>query len=184
MVNALSIFYQFGSVADILIQWEYMGFFDFVLPFLLIFAVVFGILTQMKVFGDSKGVHVIIAFILGMLSIRAEFFRAFLSEMAPRLGVGLTVLLATLILIGLFTPKGAHKTILWILFGVGAVILIIILNQLYGIFGFRGNFGTFAGGDAISWIVMGVIFIGVIVAIVVSKGTTSTKDKFAALFGD
>lgn len=160
----------FGSIADILFQWEYMGFFEFVLPFLLIFSVVFGVLSYMRIFSDNKGIHAIIAIILGLLSIRAGFFRLFLAEITPRLGVGLTVLLVALILIGLFVQDQSKKTIGWILLGIAAVIFIIIIGQMYNIFSdFGGGLG-FNSPETMGWIIMLGLLIVIIVVVAVGSG--------------
>ncbi|MBU0466434.1 MAG: hypothetical protein KJ718_03360 [Nanoarchaeota archaeon] len=164
-----------GSIADILFQWENIGFFDLILPFLLVFAIVFGILSYMNIFGSNRAVHVIIALILGLLSIRAQFFSAFLAEIAPRLGVGLTILLAILILIGLFTPEEHSKTISWVLMGIAAVILIVILSQLYNVFGyFTGGLG-FTSSELIGWITMIVLLVAILIIVVVASQKGKSK---------
>ncbi len=173
----------FGSIADILLQWEKIGFFQFILPFLLIFAVVFGILSYMKIFGDNKAIHVIIALILGLLAIRAGFFSAFLAEMAPRLGVGLTILLAILILIGLFVPEGQQKTIGWILMAVAVIILIVILSQLYDIFGyFSGSLG-YTSSELIGWVTMIALLIAIVIAAVVASQRDKSSSESSKLLG-
>ena len=68
------------------------------LPFLLVFAVVFGILIQMNIFGKNRGINVIIALVIGFLAVRSPFFTQFYSEIFPRLGVGIVILLSILIL--------------------------------------------------------------------------------------
>ena len=118
-----------GTLQDALYQLETLGFFDFVLPFLLVFATIFGILSFTKVFKDQKAVNIIVAIILGLLSIRLPFFSMFLTELSPRLGLGLVILLSLLILIGMFIPKGYHDIISWILLAVGAITFVIILLQ-------------------------------------------------------
>ena len=60
-------FMQF-NIYDLLNQWESIGVFDYLLPFLLIFAVVFAILETTKVLGEQKGIHK-----LAVLSIEDEF---------------------------------------------------------------------------------------------------------------
>ena len=120
-----------GSIIDILFQLENLGFFDFILPFLLMFAVVYGILQYMKIFGEDKAVHIIIAVALGLIAIRLPFYSQFLTEISPRLAIGLIVLLALLILVGMFVPNQSRGTLGWILFAVGAVIFIIIATQTF-----------------------------------------------------
>ncbi len=166
----------FGSIADILIQWEYLGFFQFVLPFLLVFAVVFGILSYMNIFGSNKGIHAIVAIVLGLLSIRAGFFSAFLAEIAPRLGVGLTILLAILILIGLFVPQDSTKTVGWVLMGVAGLIVIVILSQLYNVFGFfTGAFGL-TSSEIIGYIVMIALVVAIIVIVTIKPKESTNQN--------
>ena len=165
-----------GSFADILFQWEFIGVFDFILPLLLIFAVVYGILSQMHIFKESRGINVIIALVLGLLAIRFRFFTDFLAEIAPRLGVGLVIILTLIILIGLFTPEGWGGIFGLILMGVGGVIFIIIVAQTFDVFGSLG-FGGAGSNDLIAYVVLVVLLIGVIVAVAAGGKTEPTDSK-------
>ena len=168
IANFGGLFLQFGSIIDVLFQLENLGFFAFVLPFLLVFAIIYGILQAVHIFGDNKAVHIIIGVVLGLMSIRLPFFADFLTEVTPRLGVGLTILLVLLILVGLFTPKKSTSAILWILFAVGAIIAIVVIVQTSNVLGYLG-IGAFSS-EIIGWIVMIAVLIGVIVAVVAGKG--------------
>src|SRR3989344_436567 len=96
----------YSSLQDIFYQWEYMGVFDYILPFLLVFAVVFGILSSTKFLGKNNAVYVIIAIVIGLLALRWQFFfSTFLAEIFPRLGIGLAVILTLLILVGMFIAE-------------------------------------------------------------------------------
>lgn len=177
------------SVQDFLYQLESAGIFDFLLPFLLIFAVVFGILMQMKIFSGSKGVNVIIALVIGMLSVRFNFFNQFYAEIFPRLGVGITVVLAILILLGIFIPQQHRAYWFWGLAGIALVIAIVVLYQTFSVLGWVG-YGYF--GDAtIGWIVFGLLIASLIIAVAASSGggnssnTMPLKDLiWNGLFGD
>ncbi len=46
----ISLAWYGGAIGDVLSSWEQAGFFSYLLPFLLIFALVFGILTQIQLF--------------------------------------------------------------------------------------------------------------------------------------
>jgi len=53
---------------------EGWGVFDILLPFLLVFAIVFAVLEKIKMFGDDKkNIHVVIALILGVMFIGPHF---------------------------------------------------------------------------------------------------------------
>lgn len=157
----------FGSMADILFQWENMGVFTFALPFLLVFVIVYGILTSTKFFGDNKGVYVIIALVIGLMALRYDdFFSAFLSELFPRLGVGLAILLTVLILVGIFIGENDHY---WrfILIAIGGVIAIAVLWQSAEVMGW--DWTSSYGSEGVGWILFGVLMIGAIIAVVVSN---------------
>ena len=117
------------DIGTILLQWQSAGIFEYILPFLLIFAVVFGILEAAKIgFTKERKLNVIIALVVGLLSVgytsRMNFsVGQFLSEIFPRLGVGLAVLLVILILVGVFIRDDDQKYWMW---GLGALSLIHI----------------------------------------------------------
>ncbi len=176
----------FGSFADILFQWEALGLFDFILPFLLIFAVVFGILSQMKIFNENRGINVIIAIALGLLASRFTLYTDFLNIISPRLGIGLVVILAILLLAGMFTPKGSRGIVGYVLMGVGVVIFIIIIAQTFNILNFGYGLAGFSTGDLAGYILLIVLLIGVIVTVAATSGKKSeskVKDAIEALFG-
>lgn len=160
----------FGSLGDIFFQWETLGVFDFILPFLLVFVIVFGILESTRFFSDHKGVHIIIALVIGLMSLRYQYFLStFLSELFPRIGIGIAIILGLLLLIGIFIGK---KDDYWryILMGVGAVIFIVILWQTADRLGWAW-LGT-VGDDSVGFIILAVILIGAIIAV-----SASTRDK-------
>lgn len=164
----------YGSIADVLYQWEYLGVYDFILPFLLVFAIVFGILSSTKFLGDdNRGVYVIISVVIGLISLRYQyFFSAFISELFPRLGIGLAIILSVLILVGLFIAKDDSRYWGYGLAALGGVIAIIIIFQTFDRLGY-GYYGVM-GSDFVGWIVLGVLIIGVIIAVGAS-GKESTR---------
>jgi len=122
-------FMQYGgfTIRDVLNQWEAVGVFDFILPFLLIFAVIFGALTTTRVLGGHKGVNLIIALVIALMALRLGFVQIFFTELFPRFGVGLAILIVVVILAALFIPD-QHKKGWAIGFSIaGAVIGIAVL---------------------------------------------------------
>ena len=172
-----------GSIGDILFKWEALGVYDFILPFLLVFAIVYGILSSIKIFGDNaRGIHVIIAVVIGLLSLRYQFFLStFLSEIFPRLGIGLAIILSVLILVGMFIAKEETRYWGYGLAALGGVIAIVIIFQTFDRLGY-GTFGVL-GSDFIGWIVLGVLLIGIIIAVGASGGHTEPNKGIAELLG-
>ncbi len=124
-----------GGFGNLLSQLEQLGFFSYVLPFLLIFALVFGIMTRVKIFENNKAINAIIALAVGLMALQFNFVPVFFSEIFPRLGIGLSVILGLLILVGLFSDysdpdkRGIATLIIWI---VGLITFIIIIVQSFG----------------------------------------------------
>ena len=133
----------FGSFLQ---QLESLGFFDYVLPFLLIFALVYGILDKSGFLGDNRGVNVVIAVAVGFLSLAFGDVSAFFSLIFPKAGIGLSVLLVALILMGLFVPLGDDDTTRWggyVFFGLGVLLFLYIFFSSVNEFAFwRGDWLT------------------------------------------
>lgn len=172
------------SIQDLLYQLEGVGVFDFLLPFLLVFAIVFGILASIGIFGRNKGINVIIALVVALLAIRFPFFTQFYSEIFPRVGIGVTLLLAVLILVGLFVNEGDTRYWRWGLSALGGVIAIVIGYQTFQNLGWTG-YGYFSD-NSVAWIIFAILLIGVIIAVAnASSGGRNSgggSDGFGPLF--
>jgi len=174
----------YGGLADIFYQWEYLGVFDYLLPFLLVFAVVYGILSSTNFLGRNRSVYVIIAVVIGLISLRWQYFlSSFLSEAFPRLGIGLTIILGLLILVGMFISEDETRYWGWGLAAIGFITAIIIFYQTFESLGYY-MWGY--GSDTAGLIILAVLLIGVIIAVAASGGnrdrtTRSTTDGRAIL---
>jgi peptidoglycan/LPS O-acetylase OafA/YrhL len=158
-----------GIVGDLLSKWEAMGFFSYLLPFLLLFALVFGILTKTHPLGDNKMINGIIALAVGLMALQFDFVPTFFSQIFPRLGVGLAIILGILIVVGLFMPKES-KMMNWILLAIGALVIGVVLVQATGAAGWQS--GEWWGDN---WqMVVGAIFLFVLIAVIIGS---SNPDK-------
>ena len=164
------------DIGTVIAQWQTAGIYDFLLPFLLIFAIVLGILRSTNIIGGNKGLHIIIALVIGLMATSYNYSSGlllsdFLRELFPRLGLGLAVLVALLILVGLFiSDEAMKKWAQYVLMGVGVVIFLIVILKSFERYGFYStNFGNYAG-----WIIGGILVIGVIIAVAVSGPAAST----------
>lgn len=160
----------FGGFLDALAQ---LGFFSFVLPFLLIFALVYGLLLRVKLF-EKNGINAVIALAVGLMSIQFDFVPIFFSQIFPRVGVGLAVILAVLIVVGIFVPK--QNWVIYLLFGVSALTIILILAGSFE------SLGWTYSSDLTLWfanwwpLLFGLVFMGVIIWLIVTS-TTRTAPK-------
>lgn len=158
---------QFGGLIESLSQ---LGFFSYILPFLLIFTLIYGILIKVKFFNKNV-VNGLIALVVGLLALQFEAVPLFFSNVFPRLGVGLGVILVILILLGLFLPNQAWTG--YVLFGVSALIALIVLYQSAGA----------AGSSILYWferywtILAAALFVIIVIVLITRDKTTPPTPK-------
>jgi hypothetical protein len=172
---------EFGAFLDRLAE---QGFFSLVLPFLLIFSIVYGLLSQIKMFNDNKGVNAIIALAVGFLAIQMPIVPLFFSEIFPRLAIGLSIILSLLILMGLFLdPK--NKGVAWTLVGISGIVAIYVIFSAQSAINFSW-FGGF-GGWSNQWESFAIVLIligGIALAMATGgkkKGDSSAAKDFVSL---
>lgn len=162
-----------NTIQDVLNTWADMGIFAYVLPFLLVFALVFGILWKSKILGDNRGVIVVIALTVGLLSLQFDQVPMFFATIFPYAGIGMAILLVALILIGLFArdPNEKWFTVTFVSIG-GLIALIVILSALVENewWGSGGWFWTLYW-ESIVW---GLIIIGLLLLIIFASARSNT----------
>ena len=161
-----------NSITNVLNVWADMGVFAYVLPFLMIFALVFGLLNKSRLLGDNKGVQVVIALAVGLMSLQFDYVANFFATIFPYAGIGMSVLLVALILMGIITEdEDAAK---WIFFGIGAVILLFVLGYTFYEFSWLGGY---AGTNWIPMVALILIIAGAVVAVVTTGSNKKPKPK-------
>ncbi len=157
-----------GSIGNLLAKWEQIGVFSYVLPFLIIFALVFAILRQMHLFKENVAVGSILALTVALMSLQFEFVPRFFAEIFPRLGVGLAVILVVLIMIGMFMDP-RKSGLMWTLLAVGGIIVVVVLIKSAGALGWSSgdliqeHWGTILG------LIVFLAFIGIIIGTAVGS---------------
>jgi hypothetical protein len=119
------------GLENIFNQWESNGIFAYGFPFLLIFALIFGLLTKLNIFAtkegtSNKGINVMIALAIAFMSLQFNLVSSFFGSLFPRFGIALAIILIILIFTGLFTDPKSNIT-KWVLYGVIFVSIIAIL---------------------------------------------------------
>lgn len=164
------------TISNLLAQ----GFFDYVLPFLLVFFVMFAILEQTKVFGEGKkGIHAAIAMVIALFMLYfARVFQVgrFLSYFTGKSFLTILILMFTMMITsfvfnifktqGMIKPKGEWKYAMAI-FGGALLLMVIALNSSPSswqmLFGAEGSFdpGVLLG---IAGVIGGIGLIAIITA--------------------
>ncbi len=164
------------SLYDILADWSALGLYDIVLPFLLVYTLVFAVLQKSKLFGDeNKGINAVIALIIGLFVVRSETVVLFIVGFLPNVSLFLVVILMFLLMVGLFS--GEHSE--WVGAAKGLAVIVSLVFIVLAIF--AGQVGTF---NVPRWILdfidpqtrSTIIFVAIF-AIVIAWVTGGSKEK-------
>lgn len=170
---------------------ESWGLTDVMLPFLLIFVVIFAVLEKTKIFGEEKrNINTVIALVFALLVVIPHVTGSYpagmdvvliLRQALPAVSIVIVAILMLLILIGIF---GQEKVFLgmtapgWVTF-VAIMIIVTIFGNSAGWWG--GSWGRWLentfGSDAIAIIIMLLVF-GIIISWI--TGGSGDKEKVGA----
>ncbi|MBT3405495.1 hypothetical protein HN832_00670 [archaeon] len=176
LVMLASYGYVFGGeVGSLLAQLEQFGFFSYVLPFLILFSLVFGVLDRTKIF-NNKGINGIIALSIGLMALQFDLVPRFFAELFPRFGIGLSIILVILILASLFVDPD-NKPVMVVFLGIAVVILVVILAQTGLVFGSGIAFWLRDNVGLVVFLVVLVIIIGIMFSSSESKPFSSGLSK-------
>jgi len=167
MVNG----YGYG-IGGVLSAWAEAGVFAYVLPFLMIFAVVYGILSKSGILGENKGVIATLSLTVGLLALQFQYVTNFFATIFPYTGMGIAVLLIAFIFMGLIGTSGKKQ---WIWFGLGGIIFLVVL--MASIDSFSGWFGGGFAGYGYDWpaIAAALLVLGILGFIVWGGGKAAGK---------
>ncbi len=130
-------------------------------------------MTRTQLFKGNKPVNAIIALVVGLLALQFNFVTLFFSEIFPRLGIGLAVILALLILVGLFAPAKQDAWTHWLFFGAGFIVFIVVLIKTFGWLGWGGSFSLWY----YNWpqIVVVALVLGLLIWVIAHKSKEPKK---------
>lgn len=141
------------NFADGIIQLQNMGVADVILPFLLVFTIVFAVLQKTQILGDkseAKKYNGVVAFVMGLTLVFSHILGFFpphqdpvniINAALPNISVVLIAIVMVLLLLGVF---GADVNILgnslngWVFFLMAAIV-IYVFGTAAGYFG-NGRF--------------------------------------------
>lgn len=165
---------------------SYPIFQNIILPFLLIFTIVFAILQKSKILGDGKKqIDALVALAIGLIVVSYAAYTDVISKLLPVMAVLMVVILAFLILYGMAFVNEEFKLHKGIQVTIGIIAVIVVLAALAYFTDAWSYFSTFlAGGTIGEWsgsaVVANIILIVIIVAAVAAVWRTSGssgKDK-------
>jgi hypothetical protein len=124
--------YGSGPFEQLIMQWNQMGIFTVLLPFLLVFAVVFAILEKVKLL-QNKAVHVIIALAIALFTVANPYTVSLFVPIFSNLGLGVAILVCLIILLGLAVkPEGDTWNTIFLIAGILIFIMVVAKAGLLG----------------------------------------------------
>ena len=153
------------NIDTVLSELDTIGFFRYILPLMLIFAIIFAILSKMEILKDKKGINFIISISIALIAITNPVVSDFFSVLFPKLGQGISILLIAMILIGVFVPLWQEKTQdgwgwgNYIFMGIGILIFLVATFSSLSTIGFAGSWwwDRYMGAIIVLLIIVGAI---------------------------
>lgn len=155
-------------------------FAQIILPFILIFTVIFAILEKAKILGeDKKQIDAIVSFAIALIFVSYSYATGVISKLMPFLGISAVVILIFMILFAFvsagkegFEMSKGLKITFGVLIGIGLIIVVIWATGAWD-----AVYGFFSGSDERTTTLWATIFvvIAIVVAVVVAfKGEGSS----------
>ena len=133
--------------------------FLFLVPFLLVFAIVYGILSKIEIF-ENKRINIGISIIIGLIFASVSLASNCLGALIPKFVILITVLLIFYMVMGLMInledKKSLFNTVLGVLAALGFIIILFMSSEACGI-----KIGPLSWtiGDWWKW-VAGIVIVG------------------------
>lgn len=149
---------------------------DFILPFLLVFTLIFAILDKSKLLGEGKRqINAIISGVIGLILIGFAYPTGIIVKLVPFLAVSLVVLFVFMLIYGFLSGKKEGdvlnkglKITLGIIFGLAVIVAVLLITGAWGTV-----YGVLVEGEYAEKIWVNILIIAVIggaIAIVLSSG--------------
>lgn len=130
---------NFGSIVSDL---ESAGFYEVLLPFMLVFTLIFGILEKINIFGqESHKLNVVIALVAGFLIVRETALVGLINRFLPNVSMFVIIIIGFLIVLGIFGIKSDN----W---GGGLLFVFVIVAVVGVIWGIKSA----AEQEGVQWL--------------------------------
>lgn len=113
---------DFGTLIQ---ELQELGVYDYFLPFLLIFAIVFAILEKTGIFGDKTNINVVVSLVIGLLLIVQQPIVNIINMFLPKASLIIIVILIAMIVISLI--GGNPTSLTGPVFSIGVIVIVIAL---------------------------------------------------------
>lgn len=119
-----------------------LGFFSSVFTFILIFVVVYSLLTYGKILGSNSGLHSLIAISIAVLFMFSRDAISVVNFVIPWFTIMFIIIILMIMAYSLFNPganlynimvsAGSHKTVVYWVISLSVIIILLGLSNTYG----------------------------------------------------
>lgn len=161
---------------------QQIGLFTVLLPFLLIFSVVYAILVRIDIFKKTPAAGVIVALAVAFFALTNQQISFIMAKLFSNLAIGLLILLSFVIIFGLLN-KDITTNFGWFILVVAIIIVVVVIARA-----FEARWWYFFSSYIQIFLPIIIILVAVILIVVFSRETPPQK-KFSealeeALFGE
>ena len=164
-------------------------FANFILPFLLVFAIIYGLLSKLDLFKKedaekdrSKQINLGIALVIGLIFASVSLASDCLHALLPKFAIALAVILVLYLLIGFFVDLDNKKSFLNIILSIlalGAFLFILFLSA--DVCGIKTGSINLVIGSWWKWVVGFLIFFGLVAWMAKGSGNSDKDSKGTSL---
>ena len=187
----LQTFSNVRNAPELLVRLEQFGLLDAVLPFILIFAIIFTVLSTTKVLGEKKNIPTLVAIVMALLVVIPHVLGTYpagqdvvniINTALPNVSLLIVIIIAALVLIGIFRPgkEGIPGGGLFAFLSAGAIIYIFGLAagwwQTIGMLSFLSN-------PDIQMVVVILLVFAFVILLITSDSPVSMVDSVKRIFG-
>jgi hypothetical protein len=163
----------FFDFAYSLQQWQAIGIFDVIIPFMLIFAIVYAILQKTGILGKRPGIDAIVSMAISFIAIINPFVTQGMKIILENTVVAILIVVALMLLLGLVW--GAQRPEAWTLIGgiIGIVVFVWIFGRIADYYQMYSPgtvlFSSIWWENNLPWLIP-LIFIVIFALVIISSG--------------
>ncbi|MCX6709653.1 MAG: hypothetical protein NTV63_01715 [Candidatus Woesearchaeota archaeon] len=180
------------DLRQIIISLENIGLMDVLLPFLLIFSILFAVLSNIKLFGEEKkNINVIIALVLTLTVIIPHVTGSYpagadvvdiINKSLPNVSLVIVAVIMLLLLVGVWGIKFQGGSLTGMIAFVSIAVVFFIFGSSAG--WFKGNFANLLNANPeTTAVVVSLLVFGVIIWLVTSEPRRTGGENFLSGIG-
>jgi hypothetical protein len=175
-------------------QLEAMGIADVLLPFILVFTVVYAVLNKTKILGDRKQFHVIIALVMGMSVVIPHVVGTpilgfdpvvAINTALPQVSIIVIAILMVLVIVGVFGNEwdiGGTSPAGWVVI-LAFISVALIFGSAVNLFSMP-DWLYFLEDPKIQSLIVMILVFGIIIYFVTKEDKDPNKRSLASVLGD